>query len=116
MVSKVPVAFDYELTVLTPTLDFKIAPLKGEPCCQAGFAVLACVRVFIHGGLCACLSVRGMAGVVPANGATEIAIEFCPKRSVTSEVQVKVKISQFGFEPFVSRVFGSSVPTEEPIM
>ena len=56
-------------------------------------------------------------GIVPAEGATHITVDYSPKRAITSTLDVLVNISQFGFQPFVMNVVGHShvMQWERPI-
>ena len=97
---KIPIQFEYELGILNPSLDFQVFPLKGKLRTRLRHVLTQCLR---------------SAGIIPPNGSTEITIAYCPKRNVTSELKLRVNISQFGFEPFICHVYGSSVPTTDPV-
>mmetsp|Transcript_35904 Transcript_35904/g.83232 ORF Transcript_35904/g.83232 Transcript_35904/m.83232 type:complete len:1012 (+) Transcript_35904:171-3206(+) len=51
-----------------------------------------------------------MRGVVPANDAVKICIEFTPLSFGTCTMELRVNVSQFNFEPFVCKVTGTAVP------
>jgi hypothetical protein len=51
-------------------------------------------------------SVFPLKGLVPARGSTAITIDYAPKRPVTSQLQLQVRIAQFEFKPFVCTVTG----------
>mmetsp|Transcript_41189 Transcript_41189/g.80794 ORF Transcript_41189/g.80794 Transcript_41189/m.80794 type:complete len:1046 (-) Transcript_41189:201-3338(-) len=52
-----------------------------------------------------------MSGVVPANGARELKITYRPTRLITSQLKIKILVSQFGFEPFSCTIVGSAFTT-----
>jgi len=45
-------------------------------------------------------------GIIPARGQTNITVDFAPKRAVTSQVRLELRVAQFGFEPVVCTVTG----------
>lgn len=74
---KIPIQFEYEITVAEAHADFEIAPL---------------------------------AGVIPADGTTNVVITFNPSRHCTATAELKFHIAQFDFEPVSVSVVGCSVP------
>lgn len=50
------------------------------------------------------------AGVVPAEGAVSVTVEFQPVKLCTAEMRVRVSVSQFAFEPFECVITGSAAP------
>ena len=54
--------------------------------------------------------IGAMAGVVPALGRLSIEVAFSPTRFATLSARLRVKVSQFGQDPFVITLRGSSSP------
>ena len=53
-------------------------------------------------------TVSPTSGIIPAQGSTEVAIQFTPVKLTTARMVVLVRISQFGFEPFRCEILGSA--------
>lgn len=74
---KIPIQFEFEITLMEAHPDFKITPL---------------------------------AGVIPADGCTEVVITFAPVKHRTSRTELQFNIAQFDFEPVTVSVVGSCSP------
>eukprot|EP00741_Cyanophora_paradoxa_P023818 tig00021623_g23007.t1 len=74
---KVPVHFEFEITITRPHPDFRVSPLRG---------------------------------VVPGNGHVEVCIDYRPSVLATVSMEMSINVAQFGFEPVLCTVTGSSSP------
>lgn len=59
-------------------------------------------------------TVEPMQGAIGPSGRTKFTITFEPARQITTTMQLKLEVSQFGFEPMIATVSGSSAGITEP--
>lgn len=51
-----------------------------------------------------------MSGIIPANDATEVLIQYTPSSETTANSDISINVSQFNFEPFNCHISGYSCP------
>jgi len=55
-------------------------------------------------------SISPLAGVIPADGSTEVVITFTPTRHRTARAELRFQIAQFDFQPMMVTLLGSCSP------
>ena len=63
---------------------------------------------------CAYFRVEPRKGVIPPRGRAEFTVSYAPTRLITSQMKLRLEVSQFGFKPIESTVVGSATPLTKP--